>query len=156
MKYDGLLIILSLLVVALLAVELLDMAALTVVVVLIVLIAVVQRAGFGHALKKVDEKTDKIHEILSKVEDVSKKFDNFKDDITRQVTFVDGRVSEVRNFVEVEVQNTHMELSRRLAEVEDKFNDMKQTLSAAIGSLDERIRAAEEKKDEEEPTDSIF
>ena len=92
MRYDGVLIALYILVLVLIVKVLFSMVALTVVIVLLMVMALVQRFGLENLVKsKEDERNKKLDEILIKIEEVSKKTDNFKDDVNRQVVFVDNK-----------------------------------------------------------------
>src|SRR3989338_3934315 len=150
MKYDGVLIALYLLALVVIVVKIFDMVAITVVLILIILMIIIQKSGLEKLLKSNEnERNKKLDEILAKVEEISKRTDNFKDDINRQVVFVDNKVSEVRHFAEVEVSDIYNDLSRKLTGIEDRISELRQTLAASIGSMDERIRGIESKKDVE-------
>ncbi|MFA4819520.1 MAG: hypothetical protein WC613_01015 [Candidatus Aenigmatarchaeota archaeon] len=150
MKYDGVLIALYILVLVVIVVKIFDMVAITVVLILIILMVIIQKSGLEKLLKfNENERNKKLDEILAKVDDISKRTDNFKDDINRQVVFVDNKVSEVRHFVEVEVSDIYNDLSRKLTGIEDRIGELRQTLASSIGSMDERIRGIESKKDVE-------
>lgn len=150
MKYDGILLGLYALALVVIAVELFSMVALTVVIILLMVMIVVQKVGLEKMIKSVkSEHNKKLDEILSKVEDVSKRTESFKDDMNRQVVFVDNKIGEVKHLVEVEMNNTYIEISRKVAEIEERLNDLKQGFAAAIGSLDERLHSTEEEKAEE-------
>lgn len=154
MKYDGILIALYILALVVIVVELFSMVALTVVIVLLIVMIAVQKVGLEKTVKSIEnERNKRLDDILAKIEDVSKKTDNFKEDFNRQVVFVDNKVAEVRHFVETEMQNFYAELSRKMSEIEYKLDDAKQTLAAAVGSLDERLRGIES---EEEPAEEGF
>src|SRR3989338_1627044 len=141
MKYEGILVALYILVLAVIAIELFSQIALTVVIVLLIVMIAVQKAGLEKPIRSFrDEKDKKLDDILSKVEEVSKKADNFKEDLGRQVVFVDNRVADVRHFVENEIQNVYAEISKRLAELEERLKESKETLASAVGSLDARIQ----------------
>ena len=131
------------------AVELSNMVALTVVIVLLIVMIAVQKAGLENSIKALKmEKNDKLNEILAKIEEVSRKADNFKEDLGKQVVFVDNRVADVRHLVESELTSTFTELSRRLGELEDKLKESKQSMASAVGSLDERIQDMQREEEE--------
>ncbi|HLC77154.1 MAG TPA: hypothetical protein VJH04_03025 [archaeon] len=154
MKYDGVLIALYILALIVVARTFFDTIGLTIVIVLLILMMVVQKSGLEKMIKSVErDKDNKLGEILAKVDDVAKKVDNFKDDVNRQVVFVDNKVADLRHFVEVEVQSVHGELSRQVVALEDRLNELKQSMSSAVGSLDDRIRVEEIKEEKEENTD---
>ncbi len=157
MKYDGVLIALYILALIVVARTFFDTIGLTIVIVLLILMMVVQKSGLEKMIKSVErDKDNKLGEILAKVDDVAKKVDNFKDDVNRQVVFVDNKVADLRHFVEVEVQSVHGELSRQVVALEDRLNELKQSMSSAVGSLDDRIRVEEIKEEKEENTDEAF
>ena len=148
MKYDGVLIALYVLALIVVLKEFFNTIGLTIVVVLLILMMVVQKIGLEKMIKAVEkEKDNKLGEIVSKVDEISRKVDNFKEDANRQVVFVDNKVADLRHFMEVEMQNVHSQLSRQVLELEDKLNEIKRTMSSAVGSLDERIRVEEEKEE---------
>ena len=149
MKYDGILVALYVLALAVIAIEFFSMVALTVVIVLLIVMIAVQKAGLENSIRTLrEEKNDKLNEILAKIEEVSRKTDNFKEDLGKQVVFVDNRVADVRHFVESELTNTFTELSRRLGELEDKLKESKQSMASAVGSLDERIQDIQREEEE--------
>ena len=149
MKYDGILVALYVLALAVIAIEFFSMVALTVVIVLLIVMIAVQKAGLENSIRTLrEEKNDKLNEILAKIEEVSRKTDNFKEDLGKQVVFVDNRVADVRHFVESELTNTFTELSRRLGELEDKLKESKQSMASAVGSLDERIQDMQREEEE--------
>jgi len=149
MKYDGILVALYVLALAVIAIEFFSMVALTVVIVLLIVMIAVQKAGLENSIRALrEEKNDKLNEILAKIEEVSRKTDNFKEDLGKQVVFVDNRVADVRHFVESELTNTFTELSRRLGELEDKLKESKQSMASAVGSLDERIHDMQREEEE--------
>ncbi|KHO47546.1 MAG: hypothetical protein QT00_C0002G0199 [archaeon GW2011_AR5] len=149
MKYDGILVALYVLALAVIAIEFFSMVALTVVIVLLIVMIAVQKAGLENSIRALrEEKNDKLNEILAKIEEVSRKTDNFKEDLGKQVVFVDNRVADVRHFVESELTNTFTELSRRLGELEDKLKESKQSMASAVGSLDERIQDIQREEEE--------
>ena len=151
MKYDGVLIALYVLALLVVLKEFFNTIGLTVVVILLILMMVVQKIGLEKMVKKLEnEKNNRLDEITTKIDDIGKKVDSFKDDMNRQVVFVDNKVADLRNFVEVEVQNVHSELSRQILTIEGRINEIRQTMSSAVGSLDDRIRAEEEKEESEE------
>ena len=157
MKYDGVLIALYILALIVVARTFFDTIGLTIVIVLLILMMVVQKSGLEKMIKSVErDKDNKLGEILAKVDDVAKKVDNFKDDVNRQVVFVDNKVADLRHFVEVEVQSVHGELSRQVVALEDRLNELKQSMSSAVGSLDDRIRVEEIKEEKEESKDEAF
>ena len=148
MKYDGVLIALYVLALIVVLKEFFNTIGLTIVVVLLILMMVVQKIGLEKMIKAAEkEKDNKLGEIVSKVDEISRKVDNFKEDANRQVVFVDNKVADLRHFMEVEMQNVHSQLSRQVLELEDKLNEIKRTMSSAVGSLDERIRVEEEKEE---------
>ena len=148
MKYDGVLIALYILALIVVARTFFDTIGLTIVIVLLILMMVVQKSGLEKMIKSVErDKDNKLGEILAKVDDVAKKVDNFKEEVNGQGVFVDNQVADLRHFVEVEVQNVHSELSRQVVALEDRLNEIKQTMSSAVGSLDDRIRVEEEKEE---------
>lgn len=161
MKYDGVLIALYVLALIVVLKEFFNTIGLTIVVVLLILMMVVQKIGLEKMIKKLEsEKNNRLDEIVTKIDDVGRRVDGFKDDTNRQVVFVDNKVSDLRHFVGVEVQNVHSELSRQVIALEDRINEIKQTMSSAVGSLDDRIRV-EETKDEvtesgEDSTEGTF
>lgn len=149
MKYDGILIALYILALVVIVVEFFSMVSLTVMVVLLIVMIAVQKAGLENSIKGLREERDgKLNEILAKIEEVSKKADSFKEDLGRQVVFVDNRVADVRHFVESELTNTFTELSRRLGELEEKLKESKQSMASAVGSLDERIQDMQREEEE--------
>ncbi len=149
MKYDWILIALYLLVLAVIAINLFSEAALTVVIVMLIVIVIVQKMGLEKVIKSGEtEHNKKMDEMTAKIEDVSRKVDNHKEDTNRQIVFVDSKINDVRHFVEVEINNSYSDLSRRLAGIEDKLNEMRHIFSAAVGSLDERIQSTEQKDEE--------
>ncbi|MBS3050578.1 MAG: hypothetical protein J4400_00305 [Candidatus Aenigmarchaeota archaeon] len=149
MKYEGILIALYILALIVIVVELFSMVALTVVIVLLIVMIAVQKAGLENSIKSFrDEKNEKFSEILAKIEEVSKKSDSFKEDLSRQVVFVDNRVADVRHFVESEISNTFSDISRRLGELEERLKESKQSLASAVGSLDERIQDMQREEEE--------
>ena len=151
MKYDGVLIALYVLALLVVLKEFFNTIGLTIVVVLLILMMIVQKIGLEKMVKKLEnEKNNRLDEITRKIDDIGKKVDSFKDDMNRQVVFVDNKVADLRNFVEVEVQNVHSELSRQILTIEGRINEIRQTMSSAVGLLDDRIRAEEEKKESEE------
>ena len=151
MKYDGVLIALYVLALIVVLKEFFNTIGLTIVVVLLILMMVVQKIGLEKMIKAVEkEKDNKLGEIVSKVDEISRKVDNFKEDANRQVVFVDNKVADLRHFMEVEMQNVHSQLSRQVLELEDKLNEIKRTMSSAVGSLDERIRVEEKREESEE------
>ena len=151
MKYDGILLGLYVLVLVVIAIELFSMVSLTVVIVLLMVMIIVQKIGLEKMIKSVEnEKNKKLDEILAKIEDVSKHAESFKDDMSRQVVFVDNKIGEVRHLVEVEMNNTYIEMSRKVAEIEERLNELKQGFAAAVGSLDERLHNTEKPEEEEE------
>ena len=154
MKYDGILVALYVLVLIVIAYEFFSQVALTVVIVLLLVLVAVQKSGLEKLIRSTEgERNKRLDEISAKIDDVSRKADNFKEDLNRQVVFVDNKVSEVRQFVEGEVSNVYSEISNRVTQLEDKLEEIRQGFSAAIGSLDERIRPLE--KEEEEPSDAF-
>ena len=149
MKYEGILIALYILALVVVIVELFNMIALTVVIILLIVMIAVQKAGLENSIKQLrDEKNTKLEDMLTKIEEISKKADNFKEELGRQVVFVDNRVTDVRHFVEAEITNAYTEISRKLAELEDKLQESKQTLASAVGSLDERIQDMQREEEE--------
>jgi low affinity Fe/Cu permease len=149
MKYDWILIALYLLVLVVIAKELFSMAALTVVIVLLMVIVIIQKMGLERLINSGEtERNKKLDDMTSKIEEVSRKVDNHKEDFSRQVVFVDSKVNDVRHFVEVEINNAYSDLSRRLVGIEDKLNEMRHIFSAAVGSLDERIQSTEQKDED--------
>ncbi len=150
MKYDYILIGLYLLVLFVIAKELFTTVALTVTLILIMVIVIVQKIGLENTVSSSEKRTErKLEEMSLRIEDTSKRLDRYKDDTNRQVEFVDSKVSDVRHFVEVEVANTYNELSRRLADIEDRLNEARQIFAAAVGSLDERVQNVEKEKQED-------
>lgn len=150
MKYDYVLIALYLLVLFVIAKELFTTVALTVTLILVMVIVIVQKLGLENSVSASEKRTErKLEEMSVRIDDVSKRLDRHKDDTNRQVEFVDSKVSDVRHFVEVEVANSYNELSRRLAEIEDRLNEAKQIFAAAVGSLDERVQNVEKEEREE-------
>ena len=151
MKYDYVLIGLYLLVLFVIATSLFTTVALTVTLTLIMVIVIVQKMGLENNVSAVEKRAERrIEEISLKVDDVSRRLDRYKDDTNRQVEFVDNKVSDVRHFVDVEVANAYNELSRKLADIEDRLNEARQIFAAAVGSLDERVQSVEKRKQEEE------
>ncbi len=151
MKYDGILVALYILALVVIVVELLSMVALTVVIILLIAMVVVQKVGLEKSIKYLEgERNKRLDDIIAKIEEVSKKTENFKEDFNRQVVFVDNKVAEVRHFVETEMQNFYGDLSRKISELEDRLADAKQTFAAAVGSLDERIQNVERKGETKE------
>ncbi|MBI4174361.1 MAG: hypothetical protein HY517_01850 [Candidatus Aenigmarchaeota archaeon] len=149
MKYDGILAALYILALVVVVVELFNMIALTVVIILLVVMIAVQKAGLESSIKALrNERDEKLNEILAKIEEVSKKADNFKEDLSRQVVFVDNRVADVRHFVEAEITNAYNDISRKLVELEERLKESKQTLASAVGSLDERIQDMQREEEE--------
>ena len=149
MKYDWMLIGLYILVLVVLVRELFSMVALTGVIVLLMIILIVQKIGLENLISSKEiERDRKLDDIRIKVDGISNKVDAHKDDFNRQIVFVDNKVSEVRHFVEVEVNNAYSELSRRLGGIEDKINEVRHLFSAAVGSLDERVQEVEQKEEE--------
>src|SRR3989338_3702945 len=135
MKYDGILVALYILALVVVVVELFNMIAITVVIILLVVMMAVQKAGLENSIKALrNEKDEKMNEMLAKIEEVSKKADNFKEDLGRQVVFVDNRVADVRHFVETEITNAYNDISRKLVELEERLKESKQTLASAVGS----------------------
>src|SRR3989338_789322 len=154
MKYDGVLIALYILALIVVARTFFDTIGLTIVIVLLILMMVVQKSGLEKMIKSVErDKDNKLGEILAKVDDVAKKVDNFKEDVNRQVVYIFFEIINLRHFVEVEVQSVHGELSRQVVALEDRLNELKQSMSSAVGSLDDRIRVEEIKEEKEENTD---
>jgi len=146
MKHDWILIGLYLLILIVIVRELFSMIALTAVVVLLM---VVQKIGLENLINsKEDERNRKLDDVRAKVDAVSSKVDTHRDDFNRQIVFVDNKVSEVRHFVDVEVNNAYNDLTRRLGGMEDKINEIRQLFSAAVGSLDERVQEVEQKDEE--------
>ena len=157
MRYDGILIALYILVLVLIAKELFSMVALTVVIVLLMALIMVQRFGLENLIKSREgERNKKLDDLLVKVEEISKKTDNFKDDVNRQIIFVDNKVADLRHFFEVEIQNFYSDLLRKMAAIEDRLGDVKQTVASAVGSLDERIQDVEKKDEQEEQSEESF
>src|SRR3989337_405582 len=125
MRYDWLLIGLYILVLVVLVRELFGMVALAGVIVLLMIIIVVQKIGLENLINaKEEERNRKLDDIRSKVDAIANRVD-----ANRQVVFVDNKVSEVRRFVEVEVNNAYNELSRRLAGIEDKIGEVRHLFS---------------------------
>lgn len=161
MKYDGVLIALYILALVVVLKYSFNETGVIVVTVLLILMIIVQKIGLEKMIKKLEsEKNNRLDEITSKIDDVGRKVESFKDDMNRQVVFVDNKVADLRNFVEVEVQNVHSELSRQILSMGDRINEIKQTMSSAVGSLDDRIRAEEKKEEvlesEEEGRDGTY
>lgn len=149
MKYEGILVALYVLALVVIVVELFNMIALTVVIVLLIVMIAVQKAGLENSIKSLrEEKNEKLNEILAKIEEVSKKADNFKEDLGRQVVFVDNHVADVRHFVESEITNAYTDISRKLVELEERLKESKDTLASAVGSLDERIQDMQKEEEE--------
>ncbi len=150
MKYDFILIALYLLVLAIIAIELFDMVAITVIFVLLILVVILQKVGLQDALNTLRFDNDKrIEEINQKVDSISRKTDEIKDDVAKQVSFVDNKIADVRHLVEVEIGTSYNELSRKLAGIEDRLNEVRQIFAAAVGSLDERMKNVENDKEKE-------
>jgi uncharacterized protein YoxC len=149
MKYDYVLIGLYLLVLFVIAKELFSMVAITVVLVLLMVVVMVQKMGLENSISSTGKKNErKIEEMTTKVDDVSKKADRYKEDTNRQLEFVDNKVADVKQFVEVEIANAYGDLSRRIADLEDRVNEIRQIFAAAVGSLDERVQGVEKKEEE--------
>ncbi len=157
MKYDGVLIALYVLALIVVLREFFNTIGLTVVVVLLILMMVVQKIGLEKMVRRFEnEKNNRLDEITAKIDTIGNKVDGFKDDMGRQVVFVDSKVADLRHFAEVEIQNVHSELSRQVLALEGRINEIKQTMSAAVGSLDDRIRAEEAKEEATESSEEAF
>ena len=92
MKYDFILIALYLLVLAVIAIELFDMVAITVIFVLIILIVILQKVGIHDTLESFRSNTDtKLDEMTRKIDSISRKADDIKEDVSKQVSFVDNK-----------------------------------------------------------------
>lgn len=150
MKYDGVLIALYILVLAVLVIKLFSMVALTIVIVLLIVMIAVQKTGLEKMIKNLEsEKNTKLDEIISKIDDVSRKTENFKEDLNRQVVFVDNKIGEVKHFVETEMNSAYSELARKVLEFEERLSEVRQNMASAIGSMDERLQNMEKEEETE-------
>ncbi len=145
MKYDFVLVALYLLILAVIAIELFNMVAITVVFVLMILVVILQKVGLQDLIDSLRLGTDKrIEEISQKVDLIAMKADEIKSDVNRQLSFVDNKMADMRHLMDIEIGNSYNELSRKLAIIEDRLNDVKQIFSAAVGSMDERLKNVED------------
>ncbi|MBI2075632.1 MAG: hypothetical protein HYT72_00095 [Candidatus Aenigmarchaeota archaeon] len=104
-------------------------------------------------LGKIDAKTEatklkesiasKLDSITMKVDSIPKT-DDIKESFNRDIMFLDRKISELRNEYTVEMEKQYRELARKILEVENSVGEIRRTVGAAFGSLEERLGEREE------------
>lgn len=90
--------------------------------------------------------TEKLDSITQKV-DAIPKTDEIRESFRRDIQFVDGKISELRNEYTVELEKQYRELARKILEVENSIGEIRRTLGAAFGSLEERLESVEHEEE---------
>ena len=87
--------------------------------------------------------TEKLDAITSKI-DAIPKTDDIKESFNRDIMFLDRKISELRNEYTVELEKQYRELARKILEVENSVGEIRRTVGAAFGSLEERLGERDE------------
>ncbi len=90
--------------------------------------------------------TEKLDAITSKI-DAIPKTDGIKESFNRDLLFLDSKVNELRNEYTVEMEKQYRELARKIAEVENGLGEIRRTLGAAFGTLEERLESVEHEEE---------
>lgn len=106
---------------------------------LILIITLVAKIDAKSESAKLRESlTAKLDSITVKIDSIPKTED-IKESFNRDIMFLDRKISELRNEYTVELEKQYRELARKILEVENSISEIRRTVGAAFGPLEERL-----------------
>ena len=148
MFFDRALPILYIVVLAIILIELFEFWGLAIILMLFLIITLVQKMSVESKIEETDRaRKNLINLITEKLDNFSNRIGEIGYNLDKHVFALERRVDEVRHSYEIEMDRNYRELARKIFDLENRLNDVKKTLGAAFGSLDERVRKFEKEEE---------
>jgi len=148
MFFNRALPILYIIVLAMILIELFEFWGLAIVLMLFLLITLVQKMSVENKIEASDRARKNLIDLITeKLDRLSSRIGEIGYNLDKHVFALENRIDEVRHFYEVEMDRNYRELARKIFELENRLNDIKKTVGAAFGSLDERVRKFEKEEE---------
>jgi 5-bromo-4-chloroindolyl phosphate hydrolysis protein len=148
MFFNKALPILYLIVLALILIELFEFWGLATILMLFLIITLVQKIHIEAKIKETDRtRKNTIDLVTEKLDIFASRIGEIGYNLDKHVYALENRINEARHSYEVEQDRNYRELARKIFDVENRLNDVKKTLGAAFGSLDERVRKFEKEEE---------
>jgi len=148
MFFDRALPILYIVVLAIILIELFEFWGFAIILMLFLIITLVQKMSVESKIEETDRaRKNLINLITEKLDNFSNRIGEIGYNLDKHVFALERRVDEVRHSYEIEMDRNYRELARKIFDLENRLNDVKKTLGAAFGSLDERVRKFEKEEE---------
>ena len=148
MFFDRALPILYIVVLAIILIELFEFWGFAIILMLFLIITLVQKMSVESKIEETDRaRKNLINLITEKLDNFSNRIGEIGYNLDKHVFALERRIDEVRHSYEIEMDRNYRELARKIFELENRLNDVKKTLGAAFGSLDERVRKFEKEEE---------
>ena len=148
MFFNKALTILYIIVLAMILIELFEFWGLAVILMLFLVITLVQKISIESRVEETEKARKNMIDLITEKLDVfSNRIGEVGYNLDKHVYALESRIDEARHSYEIELDRNYRELAKKIFDVENRLNDVKKTLGAAFGSLDERVGAIEKEKD---------
>lgn len=132
----------------LILVELSSQWGLAIVMMLILVITLLVKITSEERINDVKKDRELYINVISeRLNSFSNKVDDLKANINKNAFNMQNRIYEVEHTAQREVESNYRDLVRKVFDLENKLGDVKRTLGAACGSLDERLQRFEKKEE---------
>ena len=148
MFFDKALTVLYIIVLAMILIELFQFWGLAVILMLFLIITLVQKISIENRVGETERARKNLIDLITEKLDIfSNRISDIGYNLDKHVYALESRIEEVRHSYEIDSGRNYRELAKKIFDVENRLNDVKKTLGAAFGSLDERIGAIEKEEE---------
>ena len=83
----------------------------------------------------------KIGDISNKVNVITQQVNEMKSDAEKNVFALENRIDEVKTEYRIEMESQYRDLAKKIIEVENRLIEIRKTIGAAFGSLEDRLES---------------
>ena len=88
-----------------------------------------------------------INVISERLNAFSNRVEDLKSNINKNAFNIQNRIYEVEHSAQIEMESNYRDLAKKIFDLENRLGDVKKTLGAAYGSLDERLQRFEKEEE---------
>jgi hypothetical protein len=83
----------------------------------------------------------KIGDISNKVNVITQQVNEMKSGAEKNVFALENRIDEVKTEYRIEMESQYRDLAKKIIEVENRLIEIRKTIGAAFGSLEDRLES---------------
>lgn len=81
----------------------------------------------------------RVSELAGRVDATSQQFNDMKSSSEKSLFALENRIDEIKTDYRLELESQYRDLARKIIEIENRLLEIKKTIGAAFGSLEDRL-----------------